>query len=64
MIKTSIVSNLSICSSNILSCFFFFSYDSLILLISAVNAQILIPTAELVIPTGIQTNEAEAEIGT
>ena len=30
-------------------------------LISAVNAQILIPTAELVIPTGIQTNEAEAE---
>ena len=34
----------------------------LYILIPAVVAQIFIPTAELVIPTGTQTNEANAEI--
>ena len=33
-------------------------------LIPTVTAQIFIPTAELVMPTGIQTNEANAEIET
>ena len=33
-------------------------------LIPAVIAQIFIPTAELVIPTGTQNNEANAEIET
>ena len=42
---------------------FFFIID-LSFLISAVISQIFIPTAELIIPTGTQTNEANAEIGT
>ena len=42
---------------------FFFIID-LYFLISAVNAQIFISTAKLVIPTGTQTNEANAKIKT
>ena len=36
--------------------FLFFLYSSLNFLIPAVIAQMFIPTAELVIPTGTQTN--------
>ena len=42
---------------------FFFIID-LYFLIPAVIAQCFIPTAELVIPIGTQTNEANAEIET
>ena len=42
---------------------FFMTFD-LYFLIPAVIAQIFIPTAELLIPTGTQTNEANAEIET
>ena len=64
-IRTSIVFNLSFTNSTILSCFFFFFFIiDLYFLISAVIAQMFIPTAELVIPTGISTNEANAEIET
>ena len=41
----------------------FFSID-LYFLIPSIIAQIFIPTAELVTPTGIATNEANAEIET
>ena len=44
-----------------LSCFFLLIID-LYLLIAAVIGQFIITTAELVIPTGIQTNEANAEL--
>ena len=58
-----IVFNLSFPSNTILSCFFYFFFTiHLYFLISAVIAQISIPTAEIVIPTGIATNEANAEI--
>ena len=40
---------------------FFFFIIELYFLIPAVIAQISIPTAELVIPTGIATNEANTE---
>ena len=55
--------NLSFPNSNILLCFFFFRfiYD-LYFLILAIIAQMFIPTAELVISTEKQTNEANAEI--
>ena len=46
-----------------LSCFFLLIID-LYLLIAAVIGQFIITTAELVIPTGIQTNEANAELKT
>ena len=57
--------NLDFANSTILSCFFFFFFitDSHFL-IHAVTEQIFIPTAELVMPTGIATNEANAEIKT
>ena len=41
-----------------------FLYDWLILLLPAVIAQIFIPITEFVIPTGIVTNEGNAEIET
>ena len=64
-IRTSIVFNLSFPNNTILSYFFFFFFIiDLYCLIPAVIAQILIPTAEIVIPTGIQTNGANAEIET
>ena len=48
--------------STILSCFFlFFFIIDLYFLVPAMNAQILIPIAELVVPTGTQTNEANAD---
>ena len=44
--------------------FFFFFITDIYFLISAVIAQSFIPIAELVLPTGIHTNEANAEIET
>ena len=44
--------------------FFFFLIVDLNVWIPAVIAQFFIPAAELVIPTGTQTNEADAEIET
>ena len=61
-IKTSIVFNLDFPSNTILSCFFFFLIIDLYFLIHAVIADIFVPTAELVIPKGIATNEANTEI--
>ena len=64
-IRTSIAFSLSFPNSTILSCFlFFFFIIDLYFLIPAVIAQIFIPTAELAIPTGTQTNEANPEIQT
>ena len=64
-IRTSIVFNLSFPNNTIVSCFFFFFFIIVLyFLIPSVIAQIFIPTAELVIPTGTQTNEANAEIET
>ena len=59
------VFNLSFLNNTILSCFsFFFLIIELYFLIHTVIAQIFIPTAELVIHSGTQTNEANAEIET
>ena len=44
--------------------FSFFRIIDLYFLINAIIAQISIPTAELVIPTGIPTKVAKAEMGT
>ena len=64
-ILTSIVFNLSFPNRTLLSCFFFFLLKLIyIFLVPAVIAQVFIPTAELVIPTGTQTNEANVEIET
>ena len=64
-IRTSIVFNLSFPNNTILSCFFFFSYIiELYFLILAVIAQPLISTAEIMIPTWKQANEANIEIET
>ena len=64
-IRTSIVSKLAFPSNTILSCFFlFFLIIDLYYLIPTVIAQIFNPTAELAIPTGTSTNEANAEIET
>ena len=64
-IRTAIVINLTFPSNTILSClFYFFSIINLCFLIPAMITQIFIPTAELVMPTGAQTNEANAEIKT
>ena len=63
MIKALEIRN-SIVFSLILSCFFFFFIIDLYFLIPAVIALIFLPTAELVIPTGTQTNKANAEIET
>ena len=61
-IRTSIAFNLSIPNSTILSCFFFFFVTTdLYFLIPAVIWQIFFPIAELVIPKGIQTYEANAD---
>ena len=63
-IRTSISFKTSFPNNTILSYFFFFFIIDLYFLIPAVIAQSLIPTAKLVIPTGAQTNEANAEIET
>ena len=51
------VSNLVFAKTTIFLCFFFFSIIDLQFLISAVIAQIFIPTAELAMPAGIPTTE-------
>ena len=52
-----------ISNNNILSCFFFFFLIiDLYFLIPAAIAEIFIPIAELVIPIGISSKEAKAEI--
>ena len=61
-IRTPIVCNLSFHTNNILLCFFYIFFLIELSLIPAVIAQIFVPTAELLIPTGTQTNEASAEI--
>ena len=65
VIRTSIVFNFDFPNNTILPYFFFFFFIiNLYLLIPAAISQIFIPTAELVIQTGRQTNEANAEIET
>ena len=57
--------NLDFASNTILSCFFFFFLIiDLYFLIPTVIAQIFNPIEELVIPTGIPTKEAKAEVET
>ena len=57
--------NLDFASNTILSCFFFlFLIIDLYFLIPTVIAQIFNPIEELVIPVGIPTKEAKAEIET
>ena len=62
-INTYILFNLDFANNAILSgVFFFFLIIDLYFLIPAVIPQIFVPTAELVIPAGMVTNEANAEI--
>ena len=57
--------NLDFASNTILSCFFFFFLIiDLYFLIPTVIAQIFNPIEELVIPIGIPTKEAKAEMET
>ena len=64
-IKTSMLLNLDFANCTILSCFFFFFLIiDLYFLIPAVITQIFNPIAELVIPYGIPTKEAKAEMET
>ena len=61
-IRTSMIFNLSFPNNTILSyVFFFFFIIDLYFLIPAVIAQMFILTPKLVIPTGVQNNEANAE---
>ena len=60
-LRVLIVFNLHFSNNTILSCLvFFFFIINLSFLISAVIVPIFIPTAELLIPVGTQTNEANA----
>ena len=62
-INTYILFNLDFANNAILSgVFFFFLIIDLYFLIPALIPQIFVPTAELVIPAGMVTNEANAEI--
>ena len=62
-IKTSVLFNLNFANNTVLSClFFFFLIIELYFVIAAVIAQIFNPIAEIVIPTGIPTKEAKAEM--
>ena len=62
-IKTSMLLKLDFANNTILSCFFFFLLIiDLHFLIPAVTAQIFNPIAELIIPIGIPSKEAKAEI--
>ena len=64
-IKTSVLFNLAFACNTVLSCFFFFFLIiDLHFLIPAVIAKIFIATAELAIPTGTLTKEANSEIET
>ena len=57
--------NLDFANKTILSCFFFFFLiNDLYFLIPAVIAEILNPIAELVVPIGIPTKKAKAEMET
>ena len=60
-IKTSVLLNLDFANNTIMLLFLFLNYE-LILLISAVIAQIFKPTAELVLPIGISSKETKEEI--
>ena len=62
MQKYSIVFNLSVRNNTILSYFFFFWIIGLYFLIPAATAKFFIPSEELVVPTGTQTNQANSEI--
>ena len=61
--KTSSLINLGFINGNIFSCFFFLIVD-LYILIPAVITQNFNPIAELVIPIGIPTKEANSETET
>ena len=62
-VKTSMLFNLDFANNTIISrFFFFFLIIDLYFLISPVIAQIFNPTAELVIPIGIPSKKAKAEI--
>ena len=64
-IKVSILLNLDFADNTISSCLFFFFFFLIIesyFLIPAVIAQIFSPIGELVIPIGIPSKEAKAEI--
>ena len=64
-IKTFMLFNLDFDINTILSCFFFFLLViDLHILIAAVIAQIFNQIADLVIPIGIPTEEAKAEMET
>ena len=64
-IRTSIEFKVSFPNNTIVLCFFFFLFIThLYFFILVAIAQIFIPTAELVIPTGKQTNEANGETET
>ena len=57
--------NFAFASNTILSCFFFFFLIiDLYFITAAVISQIFSPIAELLIPIGIPTKEAKAEMGT
>ena len=60
-IKTSMIFNFNFANNIILLCFFFLIID-LHFLIAVVIAQIFHPIAELIIPIGIPTKEAKAEM--
>ena len=55
--------NLDFANKSILSCYFFLIID-LCILIPAVITQMINPIAELVIPIGMPTKEAKAEMET
>ena len=62
-IKTPVLFNSDFADDIILSCLFlFFLFIELCFLIPSVITQIFNPTAELVIPIGLPTKEAKAEI--
>ena len=63
--KTFMLFNLDFANNTILLCFFFlFLITDLYFLIPGTIAQIFNPIAELVIPIGIPTEEAKAEMET
>ena len=62
-IRTSVLFNLNFANNTVLSCLFlFFLIIDLYFVIAAVIVQIFDPIAELVIPSGIPTKEAKAEM--
>ena len=61
LLRTYMLFNLDFANNTILLCFFFLIID-LYWLIAAAIAQMFNPMAELVIPTGIPSKEAKADI--